>query len=161
MYKYESISAPIFKLWFDHGINPDGQSYAYCLVPMATRQKMENLEKKPSFQILTNESNLQTVASQDLKWIGIVFYQAGKSTLLGGVEVDQPCVLLIRKEARGLTVSLSDPTQKLKSIRLKINGVYKSSDGSAVAQKDGKSEIIIALPSGNEAGKTVTKKLKG
>lgn len=157
MYKDESVLSGIFKLWFEHGAKPAGQTYAYCLVPQANKAKMQQMENKPSFRIVKNENNIQAVVSSDQKWYGIIFYQAGKSDLLGGVETDQPCVLMIKKVNEGLSVSISDPTQKLDQIKLTLNGNYHTADrlskGTAV---QGSSTLAISLPQGAEAGKTVS-----
>jgi len=157
MYKDEPVQSGIFKLWFEHGTNPSGKTYAYSITPQATKAQMQQMENKPSFRIVKNENNIQAVVSSDQKWYGIIFYQAGKSDLLGGVETDQPCVLMIKKVNEGLSVSISDPTQKLGQIKLTLNGNYHTADrlskGIAV---QGSSTLAISLPQGAEAGKTVS-----
>ena len=161
MYKDEPIQSGIFKLWFEHGVNPTGKTYAYCIVPQATKAKMEQLENKRSLKILNNDANIQSVVSVDQAIGGIIFYKAAKSELFGGIETDQPCVLMVKREGNGLTVSISDPTQKLAKIRLILDGKYQTStSGVTVNNVQNKSELTIDLPSGNEAGKTVSLLLK-
>ncbi|MCL4481219.1 MAG: polysaccharide lyase 8 family protein [Bacteroidetes bacterium] len=157
MYKDEPIRAQIFKLWFEHGVHPNGQTYAYCLVPQATRAGMEKLEANPSFRIVQNESKLQAVVSSDQKWGGMVFYQAGKSALMGGIEAAQPCAVIVKKEKGGLSVSVSDPTQKLTQLQLTLKGGYQTENPAVtVTSSQGSSILTIRLPKGEEAGKTVT-----
>ena len=157
MYKDEPIKAGIFKLWVEHGANPAGQTYAYCIVPQATKAKMQQMETKPNFQILNNDTNIQSIVSADQNLGGIIFYKAGKSKLFGGIETDQPCVIMVKREGNGLTVSISDPTQKLAKITLILGGKYQTSiAGVAVNHVQNKSEFTINLPSGDEAGKTVS-----
>jgi chondroitin AC lyase len=156
-YKDEPIQAGIFKLWFEHGANPSGKTYAYCLVPRADKIKMQKLEAKPSFRILKNGTDVQAVISSDQKWRGIIFYQAGKSELMGGIETDQPCVVMIKKEKGVLSVSVSDPTQKLSQIQLTFKGSYQPEHPSVKMQAEhGNSILLISLPKGDEAGKTVS-----
>jgi len=157
MYKDEPIQSGIFKLWFEHGESPVGQTYAYCVVPQATKAKMQQLEAKPSFQIVKNEPSMQAVISSDQKWSGIVFYKAGKSELFGGIETDQPCVVMLKKVADGLSVSVSDPTQKLSQVHLTLKGNFHSGQSAANLTNDnGNSVLTVSLPKGNEAGKTVS-----
>lgn len=157
MYKDEPIKAGIFKLWFEHGANPAGQTYAYCLVPKATKAKMQQMEAKPTFKIRNNDVNIQSVISADENFAGVIFYKAGKSELFGGIETDQPCVLMVKREGKGLSVSISDPTQKLTKIRLILGGKYKTSTAGVTANYvQNRSEFTIGLPSGDEAGKTVS-----
>jgi chondroitin AC lyase len=157
MYKDEAITAPIFKLWLEHGIVPNDQTYAYCLVPMATQQKMEQMASKPTFRILKNDKNLQEVISANQQWSGIVFYKAGKSSQSDGIEVEQPCVVMVQKRGKALSLSLSEPTQKLRQLTLTLQGKHlTNSTAIKTSHNQGKTTITIDLPSGPDAGKTVT-----
>lgn len=161
MYNDEPIKSGIFKLWFEHGANPSNQSYAYVVVPKATRAKMLQLETKLSFRIVKNENNIQAIISSDQKWGGMVFYQAGKTELFGGIETDQPCVLMVKKEKNGLLVSISDPTQKRGQIQLTFKGNYQTTNPSvSVSLSQGTSILTVSLPKGDEAGKTVSMELE-
>jgi len=151
----ETIKANIFKLWFEHGINPVNDSYEYILVPNAKRADLETMETELPFKI-TNEKNMQEVVSEDGSIAGIVFYEAGKSEIFGGIEVDQPCLLMIKKSDSGIQISVSDPTQKLSKIKLIINGDYS---GDFATSGIGKTKIKITLPQEGDAGKTVIIKL--
>jgi chondroitin AC lyase len=160
MYKDEPIQAKIFKLWFDHGIDPSGKSYAYCIVPQASRAKMEQLEVKPTFRILKNTSDIQEVVPADGKWGGVVFYQPGKAELFGGISTSQPCIVMLKKENGKLSVSVSDPTHKLAQIQLSLSGNYQcSSEEVKTSQAKGITDLKINLPKGSETGKTVNLEL--
>lgn len=160
MYKDEPITAPIFKLWIEHGIVPTDQTYAYCLVPKATKQKMEQMASKPTFLILNNDKKLQEVVSSNRQWSGIVFYLAGKSAQPEGIEVDQPCVVMLQKNGKELSVALSDPTQKLKQLTLTVTGKHQTTFAAAKTSFDqGKTSVTVTLPQGPDAGKTISFKL--
>jgi len=157
MYKDEPITAPIFKLWIEHGIVPTDQTYAYCLVPKATKQKMEQMSAKPTFRILKNDKKMQEVISANQQWSGMVFYLPGKSSQPDGIEVDQPCVVMQQKSGKELSLSLSDPTQKLKQLTLTVTGKYQTASAATKTSFDqGKTSVTISLPQGPDAGKTVT-----
>lgn len=159
MYKDEIIKSPIFKLWFDHGTNPQDQKYAYILIPGANIALMQKLEKTPSFTILKNEKDLQAVISADKTLGGAIFYQPGSADLFGGVQALDPCIVMMKKVKEGIQVSVSDPTQKLKQISLSFKGKY-SADSGELKTNDGRTGVTFSLPSGDEAGKTVTMILK-
>ncbi len=135
----ETMKARLFRLWFDHGENPDGESYQYVLIPNAGRQQMEKLEKAFPFRIV-NQAFRQEVLSTDGNLAGIVFYEAGRSEAFGGIVADQPCLVMLKKEGSKTRLAVSDPTQKLSQINLAIAG----------------KKVNIPLPQGPEAGKTVT-----
>ena len=151
----ELIRANIFKLWFDHGIDPDNESYNYVLVPNATKSVLIEMEKKPSFEII-NEKNKQEVISANNSVVAIVFYEEGKSDAFGGIEVDKPCLVMLKKQGDGIQVSAADPTQKLGEINLILNNGYA---GEFATSENGRTKLKIELPEGGESGKTVTLKL--
>jgi hypothetical protein len=63
----------------------------------------------------------------------------------------------LKKEKKGLSVSVSDPTQKLSQVRLTLKGTYQAENPAAtVTSSEGNSILTINLPKGGEAGKTVT-----
>jgi chondroitin AC lyase len=156
MYKDEPVRAEIFKLWLDHGSNPSGKTYAYFVIPQATRAVMEQLDAKPAFRILSNDISSQSVVSTDQTLGGIIFYRAGKSELFGGIATDQPCVVMVKRESNGLTISISDPTQKLNQIQLTSKGNYQTTNPLVTgSSSQGNSTLKVSLPKGDEAGKTV------
>jgi chondroitin AC lyase len=160
MYKDEAITAPIFKLWIEHGIVPTDQTYAYCLVTKASKQKMEQMTSKPTFLVMKNDKKLQEVVSSNRQWSGIVFYQAGKSTQPDGIEVEQPCVVMLQKDGKELSMALSDPTQKLKQLTLTLPGKHQTTSTAVKSSHNqGKTTFTIDLPSGPDAGKTIQLKL--
>ncbi|NOR76102.1 MAG: hypothetical protein GQ525_13220 [Draconibacterium sp.] len=148
----ELIRNNIFKLWFTHGIDPVDESYNYILVPNATKSVLIEMEKQPTFEII-NEDDRQEVVSSDGFKAGIIFYKSGKSVAFGGVEVDKPCLVMLKKHNDKLQVSVSDPTQKQSEIGLVIVGEYS---GEYTTIENGKTKLDIMLPQGEEAGKTLS-----
>lgn len=145
-----------FKLWFDHGANPKNESYAYVIVPNASEEQMNSLNEKMPFNII-NKENLQTVESTDKKIAGAVFYTPGKANILDGIEVDAPCIIMTKKLNNKILLSLADPTHKLQSISVTLNGNYATEWGT---QKGGQTILNIPLPQNEYAGKTITISLK-
>ncbi len=106
---------------------------------------------------INNEISLQQVVSEKSDMAGIVFYKAGKSNAFGGIEVDQPCLVMLKKSGDDLQVSISDPTQLLDELNLTIAGTYSAENSKII---NGKTKLKIVLPQNGEAGKTVIIKLK-
>lgn len=151
----ETIKANLFKLWVEHGVNPKNKSYGYILVPKATPRIMAEMENQNPFN-LVNENDRQEIISTDKHLAGIIFYKPGKSDVLGGIEVDRPCVLMVKQQENEIQLSVADPTQKLSGIKVNLTGNYTGE--SAVFNK-GETEVKISLPQNEMAGKTVTQKL--
>ena len=155
-YPDEKITSKIFKLWFEHGVNPNDQSYAYVLVPNADKTLMNEIEIASPFTILNDKERQEVVSINGLQ-TGIVFYKSGKSNLFGGIEVDQPCLVLLKKQNDDIQISMSDPTQQLDKIQFTINGEYNYKNGLV---ENGKTKITVQLPLEAESGKTVTFNLR-
>jgi chondroitin AC lyase len=154
-YPDEILKADIFKLWFEHGINPKNKTYQYVLIPNTTPKEMEKMASNQLFKI-RNEKDIQEVVAANGEIAGVVFYQPGKSEAFGGLEVDKPCVLMLKEINDGLQVSVADPTQLLSEINLVF---HDSFSGENVEMINGKCRAKVLLPKGVEAGKTVTLKL--
>lgn len=151
-YPDEKLQADIFKLYFDHGMQPKHAAYSYVLVPGADKALMAQLEKEFPFQ-LVNEKDRQEVRLGE-EMAGMVFYEAGaSSSVLPGLTVDQPCVVMLKRSGTQLALSVADPTQQLKEIKMKLKGTFK---GQNVTVAQGFTELTIALPQAAEAGKSVT-----
>ncbi len=152
----KKIYSRIFNLWLDHGKNPTNETYCYILVPNASTERLEQIEKQKPFRI-HNTDVLQEVVTANEKMAGIVFYKPCKSNTFGGVEVNTPCLVMLKKAKGGTYLSVSDPTQKLVNIQLKISGNYQ---GENFRIENGQTVINLSLPQGGEAGKTVMMYLK-
>lgn len=151
-YPDEKQKAILFNLWFNHGANPENQTYAYVLVPNVSTAKLIEWEKHFPFQI-NNHREQQEVIQPGGDMAGIVFYQPGHSTAFGGVEADQPCLVLLKKLTDGVQLSVADPTQLLKEINITLTGEFQ---GGNARPENGKTIIRFTLPEGEMAGKTVT-----
>jgi chondroitin AC lyase len=156
LYRPIILTEQVLKMWFDHGANPKDKSYAYVLVPNTTSEKMKALNANQPFAI-SNEKAQQSVMMKDGSLGGIVFYQAGFSNLFGGISVSEPVVLMVTKTADGLAVSVSDPSQKLKNVKLSFGGKYEADN---TITEGSKTVVNIAFPQGQDAGKTVVIQLK-
>jgi chondroitin AC lyase len=155
--RYEDVKekADIFSLWYNHGKKPKDQKYQYILVPNATETMLNALTTQPSFKIINNVDQ-EIVMANDGSMAGIIFYKPGKADVFGGIIVNQPCLVMLKRIGAQIDLSISEPTQKLKELFITIKGDYKLPNGNS---KNGETQIKIDLPFGFEAGKTIFIKL--
>jgi len=149
-YPDKKIFRRLFKLWIEHGVAQKDEKYCYVLVPNANRSEMDRLKIQYNYEI-RNDENIQMVVNRNHTKAAIVFCRAGEVPLYGGIEVDKPCLLLIKKTISGIDVCLSDPTQKLDFIQIVFNTKEVGKE---------KRKVEITLPSGRNAGNSVRKFLK-
>jgi len=135
------VKGKVFKLWFNHGIDPVNQSYAYTVKPGISEHDMLNA-KPSSVKILQNTPQMQAVEHEDLKMVQVAFYQAGSLVQPGyTITVNQPCVLLMKAiDTQNPTAYLADPTQKLTDVQISFNA----------------STASLTFPQGDHQGATVS-----
>jgi len=140
------VKGRVFKMWFNHGVDPVNANYAYIVMPGLGKDELKN-HPQNEIKILANNSNIQAVKNEDLKMIQIVFHQAGTLTDQNiSITVDQPCIVLLKNiNTKKIIIHLADPTQKLENVNLTLH--------SSLIEKD--QNIKFNLPKGDFAGSTV------
>lgn len=137
----DTVRGKVFKLWIDHGINPQNAGYAYVIVPGIASNQFAQQSPFSDLKILSNTAALQAISSAKLNMLQIVFYQAGflQSSDIT-VRVDKPCVVLIEKMTTAKPeLYITDPSQKLKKVTVSLN----------------RKNAEYRLPEGEYAGSTV------
>ena len=161
----EEISKEIFKLWLDHGSQPQNSTYQYIVVPSTTLQEMTESGNKRKIEILSNTSEIQAVKHSGSNICQVVFYQSGKIQLFSDLTIgmDSPGLVMVKMEGSAVKeISVADPSRKLGKIHLTVTGrIEKNGDNihSSWNKEKGISEIAIDLPQTVYAGKSVTVKL--
>lgn len=126
-------SKEVLKIWFNHGVKPNNESYEYILLPNIEKTQLE--EYKPSnIQIIYNQANIQAVYQKDLDILDIVFYTASTYNYDGlEITVDKPCLVMIKNlnsTEKDPEVFMSDPSRTSPEISFSIkdyNAKYEDS----------------------------------
>ena len=154
----KALTTNVFQLWFDHGNKPKDATYAYVVLPKAS---VENIEKRGSgLKIIANTENVQAVTSKNKNLTGIVFYKSGECQIspVQTISSDNPCIVLIDNVQGKEAMSISDPTQLQSNIKLTITGrtIFKTGGEISFDQEKNLTTILVKVPQGPEAGKTVS-----
>jgi chondroitin AC lyase len=135
------VTTPVFDLWIDHGLEPQGASYEYTVVPGATAAEVARLAAHSDVDVLANTPSAQAVYNGTLKLAEIAFREAGSlETPVGKVEADHSCLLLVRQVEGGWKVTASNPENQALTLHVTVKGKPAS----------------IELPGGNFAGSSVS-----
>ncbi len=133
------IQKDYFTMWFDHGRNPSGATYAYVLLPGANLGRTKDYASEPGVNILSNTPALQAVHHAAEGLTGANFWAPGA---LENLSVDAPASVLLRETEKELTVGLSDPTQlHAGTITLETGRTV-----SAVLSENPKVEVLSLAP---------------
>jgi chondroitin AC lyase len=147
----EPETGEVFSAWIDHGTAPNEASYAYILLPGADKEATAAFLRAPNVRILANTPAVQAAGSADV--LMAVFYRPGRveTDVAGELAVDQPCVLLARKNpVGGWNVTVADPARRASRIRATLGA---SSWLAALPQdKANTGRSVVAIPERRSAG---------
>lgn len=134
----------VFSLWMDHGVRPEEENYTYVVVPGMSSEKVAKYSRNLPVTFHFNTDQLQAVTHKKLEITAIAFHESGKVTIGKELEVrvNEPCLFMINRKEQ--TISISDPTTKLKTIQLRVKG-----------RKELLFDGRIDLPVGDQAGSSL------
>lgn len=153
----EEESAKVFSLWFDHGHEPQNDTYCYVVMPdnqlgTASRNNMEH-----GFKIIENTGTVQAVENTKQKLYAVVFYEPATVKLSENLTVssDKRVLLLIDYTSpQTYNVSVSDPVYSQESVNISFS--KKLFGDNAAVNKNG-TDVRFYFPEGDYQGSTVTK----
>jgi chondroitin AC lyase len=144
-YPAKEGTVDVFAAWLDHGKAPKDASYRYVVVPGSARKDMTRYAKALPVKIVENTRSRQAVTHTKLKITGVAFYQKGTIALDDKLqlEVDQPCLVLVRIVGKKAELTVSDPRNRKTKVNVRV----------------GKTRAVFDLPAKLLAGKSVAKTL--
>lgn len=116
------LSKEVFKLWFDHGVAPKGDTYSYILTPgKVTVAEMESYDMN-KIKILENSKDIQAVKHEGLDMIQVVYHTAKVANLDGvKVGVNKPSALILKNVSTSkVNVFISDPGENNSEIEVTL-----------------------------------------
>lgn len=155
-----AVSKDIFALWIDHGVDPQGVSYAYSVHPNVGAAHLERIARAPHLEVLANTSQVQAVWHKGLGIAQVVFYEAGRIDLPNGkwLSLSIPGLVLVKMDgAEILDISVADPSRSVKACTLEIGSEFHGNGPfwKAAASRSS-STLQVLLPAGDQAGSSVT-----
>ena len=137
-----SKETSFFELWFDHGVNPDNEAYAYTLLPGKSAEQTAAYAQSPDISVLCNTPQLQVVRENTLGITGMVFWQAGTWE---DITVSQPMIVMVRQQGEKFEISASDPTQKLEEAVITIGRSLTPQSLDEKISVSGEGETILTI----------------
>lgn len=131
------------EMWFDHGVNPQADTYGYVLLPDMDAGEVERYSKEPGITILSNTPKLQAAFGREGKLFGANVW-TGDKTVIGDFTIRGASSVMAKENEDGvLTVAVSDPTMKntgFVTVKIKrpISHIVSADENMEVKQtKDG------------------------
>lgn len=158
----QPVTNKVFKLWLDHGAEPDSASYQYIVRPAVALKDMETYAIDKEIRILANTPDLQAVRHTGLELCQVIFHRYGDLEICQGLAIglDSPGAVMIKTDGVLATeISVADPSRKLARMHLRLSQQVKTGGEHFTAEWDEStrcSRITIELPQDVYSGKSVT-----
>lgn len=110
---------PFAQLLIDHGVNPEGDTYVYAILPMTDAAGAKAFYENLPFEIIANTETIQAIRETVTGDVYCVFHGAGQVKAAGTVICTTAPILCALK--RG-TLYTCDVTQKQTSVTVTVNG---------------------------------------
>ncbi|MEW2572438.1 polysaccharide lyase 8 family protein [Streptomyces sp. NPDC047070] len=121
-------------LWLDHGTDPVDATYAYAVLPGASRRTVAaRAADRRRLSVLANDSGRQAVAVPALGLLAANFWRPGTA---GPLSVTAPASVLVRRRGGTATVCVSEPPRTGETLEVvwerPVRGVVRADPGVEV-----------------------------
>ncbi|MGW0567980.1 polysaccharide lyase 8 family protein [Streptomyces tauricus] len=121
-------------LWLDHGTDPVDATYAYVVLPGASRRTVAaRAADRHRLSVLANDSGRQAVSVPALGLLAANFWQPGTA---GPLTVSAPASVLVRRRGRTATLCVSEPPRTGEALEVTwdrpVRGVVRADPGVEV-----------------------------
>lgn len=147
------VELPVFSLALAHGRRPRDAAYAYAVLPGLDTAALPAWCRQPPVRVLANTPSLQAVHHPASGLTGAVFHRPGRLDGAITLAVNRPCLVLMRREADGVSLSVANPANKALTVLVDLGLVLEGAKPTAEG-----SRVRFDLPGGAEAGRSVTQR---
>ena len=158
----DHINKEVFKLWINHGISPNNESYEYIVRPNTKLDELVKGEVINPVDILSNTPYLQAVKNSELNLIQAVFYRAGYIEVSDEltIQASAPSIIMVEldQEDEIEQITVSDPNRELSMLVLHLSKKFEVTDENYRSEwiaNPGFSQLVVNLPKGEYSGKSV------
>ena len=158
MYAKKEVRRDVFSMWIEHGRQPQGEEYAYVVLPAVDPDEVDAARQAFGIEILANREDCQAIRQPRTGIVQAVFYQASANGAADALppelpRVDRPCLVQLVPQGGGLILSVCNPAGKNGPLTIEVPGRYRG-DGRIETKKD-TSVVRVILPKGDLAGSCV------
>lgn len=150
------LSRKYLTLWYDHGTNPTNATYSYQMLPFATSAAVSARAADTAWMTVYNNSQWQQAVYIPSKGVTAINFWSAPLGAIGGILVDLPASVLLRRTGNTAVICLSDPRQDQGDITLTWNKSVTSvvsADPSVTVVSTG-SSLVVRFATAGSAGKS-------
>ncbi|MET9019779.1 polysaccharide lyase 8 family protein [Actinopolymorpha sp. NPDC004070] len=106
-----------FTLWLDHGVDPEGASYAYVLLPTADAETTERYAERPAAAVVANTERVQAARALASGVLGANLWAPGAASI---VSSGAPAGVVVQEGDEEVGLAVSDPTRAAGKVRVSV-----------------------------------------
>lgn len=153
------------ELWYDHGMNPQDDSYSYVLLPGRSAEETGEYAENPQITVLANDKNVQAAYGENGKVFGANVWSDEAVTVRDVTVKGQASVMTEEDENGILTVAVADPTMKntgtiVVEIHKPIENVISKDNNVTVKKMDDGVRLTVKTKGTNGESSMVSLQLK-
>ncbi|MEO3872662.1 polysaccharide lyase 8 family protein [Nonomuraea sp. B12E4] len=135
--------------WLDHGRRPVDESYAYIVLPNASRERTRAYRGRRPVRVLVNTSRVQAVQTGPL--VAATFWGAAE---VAGMGADAPCLVLMWRTGERVTLAVADPSWTVDEVTLTLDRPARDVAwcDDTITVKTGKHPAVVARLGGSRGG---------
>lgn len=135
------ISRNYLTVWFDHGVSPQNESYAYVILPGKSATETEGYANQPQVEIIQQTSAAHAVYHTGLGILGVNFWTEKKASAMFVTCTGKASVMVMTTD-EVVEVAISDPTHENGGIiELEIDMAART-----VIEADPRIEVVHVTP---------------
>ena len=150
---YQNDGIRYASVYIDHGVDPQGEKYAYIILPNASWAETRDYLAK-DIEILQNDCKIQAAKENSSSLCGVIFREACE---FDQIEADQPMIAMLRKdESESISAfTVCDPTQRLEKISFKLKQCHPlSSSDIGIDMANAIDNICVSITTDSARGRT-------
>lgn len=94
-------------VFVDHGVAPQGQNYAYSMMPCISKKQLIKRANEPQVEVIANTHKVQAI-----KWCNYKMINAYEPVTVAGLSLSQPASLVVKTLEDELEITVCDPTKE-------------------------------------------------
>ena len=152
MYDTNPVEEEVFSLWIDHGVSPKNGKYGFIVFPGITEENPAGQLDKAGIEPLKHDEQVHAIRIQNM--LQAVFFEPSSLEMSDSkiITADKGCIIMMKPHENGQLLSVSDPTQKEKEIRIGITGKWEGDDCRYI---ESSRETVITISTENMKGATL------
>lgn len=149
---------------FNHGVQPNNDSYAYAVYPNVSEEQFNIKLNEKRFEVVSNTASTMCVVDTTDNIAQIVFIQPGTlnlTRLVNSVTVTAPLAIQLKQQDDTVYLNIANPycdTRNITQATVTLGGLFEG-DGATMDVENNKTLITTPMPTNEFQGSTVNVKL--